>query len=251
MHGLQKASMWKRISAWLFDLILLCTVVAGFAFLISLAFGYDSHVSALEQKYRDYEAEYGISLEIEAEEYETLSDEKKAAYEAADKAFSEDEEAQGIYYVIFNLTLITAIFSVLFGYMTMEFLLPLLFGNGQTLGKKIFGIGVMRIDSVKINPTVLLIRTLLGKYTIETMLPLLLLLMIFFGLLGIGGTLVIALILLTNIVMMCITRTNSAIHDMLANTVTVDIASQMIFDSEQQLLAYKQRMHAESISKSE
>ena len=65
--------MWKRISAWLFDLIITCTVIAGFAFLISLAFGYDSHIEALEQKYRDYEAEYGISLEIEAEEYEALT----------------------------------------------------------------------------------------------------------------------------------------------------------------------------------
>ena len=239
--------MWKRISAWLFDLIITCTVIAGFAFLISLAFGYDSHIEALEQKYRDYEAEYGISLEIEAEEYEALTEEQKAKYEIADKAFSEDAEAQQIYYQIFNLTLITVIFSVLFGMLLMEFILPLIFGNGQTLGKKIFGIGVMRIDSVKINPAVLLIRTLLGKYTIETMLPLLLLMMIFFGLIGIGGTLLICLILLTNIVMMCATVTNSAIHDMLANTVTVDIASQMIFDTEEDMLAYKQRMHEEAM----
>ena len=41
------------------------------------------------------------------------------------------------------------------------------------------------------------------------------------------------------------------IYDMLANTVTVDMASQMIFDSPEALLEYKQRVHAEAVERAE
>ena len=41
------------------------------------------------------------------------------------------------------------------------------------------------------------------------------------------------------------------IHDKLAGTVTVDLASQMIFDSPEALLEYKKRLHAESTERKE
>ena len=39
IYDLQKASMWKRVSAWLFDTILLSIVAVGFAFLLSTILG--------------------------------------------------------------------------------------------------------------------------------------------------------------------------------------------------------------------
>ena len=45
---LQKASMWKRISAWLFDNILLAIFALLFAFLLSGILGYDTHSAALD-----------------------------------------------------------------------------------------------------------------------------------------------------------------------------------------------------------
>ena len=44
----------------------------------------------------------------------------------------------------------------------------------------------MRTDSVRVKPIAMLIRTLLGKYTIETMAPLLIIFLILFGSLGTG-----------------------------------------------------------------
>ena len=109
----------------------------------------------------------------------------------------------------------------------------------------------MRYDSVKINNITLFVRTVLGKYTIETMVPILILIMIYFGQIGIVGTIIIGLLLILQIAMIASTKTNSAIHDMLANTVTVDMASQMIFDSPEALLEYKQRVHAEAVERAE
>ena len=58
---------------------------------------------------------------------------------------------------------------------------PLKLGNGQTIGKKVFGIGVMRVDGVQLTTIQLFIRTILGKFTLETMIPVYIVLMIFFN----------------------------------------------------------------------
>jgi uncharacterized RDD family membrane protein YckC len=127
----------------------------------------------------------------------------------------------------------------------------MLLKNGQTVGKKVFGLGIMRVDGVKVNGQIMFIRAILGKYTVETMIPFMMLLWIFLGKAGLLSLMIIALVLIGNIAMMLATRTNSAIHDMLANTVTVDMASQMIFDSPEALLEYKQRIHAEAVERAE
>jgi hypothetical protein len=68
---------------------------------------------------------------------------------------------------------------------------------------------------------------------------------------GIMAIAIILLILVSNIAMMIATKTNSAVHDMLANTVTVDMASQLIFDTPEALLEYKKKIHAEAADKAE
>ena len=54
---LQKANMWKRISAYLFDMILLGIAAVGFTFLLSSILGYDSYTERLDAAYEKYEAE--------------------------------------------------------------------------------------------------------------------------------------------------------------------------------------------------
>ena len=167
------------------------------------------------------------------------------------KALTSDDEVAYTYLMLMSLSLLIISVSILVAYMITEFIIPLKLRNGQTLGKKIFGLAVMRCDSVKITHIMLFIRTVLGKYTIETMVPVLIIIMIYFGQIGLVGTIIIGLLLILQIVMMISTSTNSAIHDLLANTVTVDLASQMIFDTESDLIAYKNRIHAESAARAE
>ena len=129
--------------------------------------------------------------------------------------------------------------------MIWEFIIPLKLGNGQTVGKKIFGIAVMRVDSVKISTFQLFVRSVLGKYTIETMMPVMLILMLFFGVMPLMCLIGIALIALLQIVFVLTSRLRTPIHDMIAGTVTVDLASQMIFDSSEEMTEYKRRVHEE------
>ena len=75
MFDLQKASMLKRVSAWLLDVILLSVLATGFALLLSAAFGYDNYNDNLQRYYTEYEQLYGIDFNISDEEYLALGEE--------------------------------------------------------------------------------------------------------------------------------------------------------------------------------
>lgn len=250
MHlDIQKANMWKRISAALLDVILLSVVVAFFSMLLSSLLGFDTYNKALDDCYSRYEAKYGISFDITMDDYHAMTQQEIDLYNEAYQDFSKDADAVYNFNMIVRLTLTIASISILLGYMALEFVVPLIFKEGRTLGKKIFGIGLVRTHGVRINPVVLFIRTFLGKFAIETMIPVLIILMIFWGTIGIVGPLVIVGILLLQLILLATSRTNSVIHDRLSDTVVVDMESQMIFDTEADLIEYTKRLHAEKAAK--
>lgn len=251
MYDLQKASIWKRASAFLFDVILLSAAAVGFAFIISAVTGYDGYTKELDGIYAAAEEKYGVKLNMTEDEYRALDEAERESYDAAAKELNEDKEATRIYGTVVNLTVIIISFGFLLSYMLLEFAVPLIIGNGQTLGKKIFGICLVRTDCVRITPVMLLIRTLLGKYTIETMVPALIILMIFFGMTGIVGTAVLGLLLLTEIILIAATPAHTPIHDLLAGTAAADMASQKIFRDRDELIDCRKKLAAEEAAKSE
>ena len=246
-YDLQKAGMWKRTAAWLFDGILLGILAVAFAFVLSGLLGYDGYSDAVDRAYAEYETEYGVEFEITQEEYLSMTDAQRQNYDAAYQALTADEDAMYAYNMVLNLTLIVTTVGILLAFLFWEFLIPLLLGNGQTLGKKIFGLGLIRNDGVRLNALQLFTRTVLGKYTVETMIPVYILLMIFWGTMGLAGTVILLVILVVQILSLAMTRTHSAIHDLMAGTVVVDIASQMIFHSTDELIAFQKQLHAERV----
>ena len=249
IFDLQKASMWKRISAFLFDSIILGILVAGLAFCLSSLLGYDGYRQQLDQRYQIYENQYQVDFDLSMTQFEQLGEQELANLEQASAALSQDADAVHAYTMMMNLTLVITSFSILFGFLILEFFVPLWLKNGQTLGKKIFSIAVMRTDGVKVSTIQMFIRTILGKYTVETMIPVLVAILVFFGNMGIYGTALILGLGLLQLVLLAATRTNSLIHDLLARTVVVDMPSQMIFESEEAMVEYKKRIHAENTAR--
>lgn len=241
---LQKANFWKRISAYLFDLILSVMLTVAIASGVSAVLRYDSYTERLQTYYTRYETEYDTNFDISEEEYDQLTEEEKANYQQATDAFSKDVEVRALYAKMFYLTLVIVSMSLLLTHLLLYFLVPLLFKNGQTLGKKIFGLAVVRTNCVRISNPVLFVRAIIGQYTIETMVPVLLFVMIYFGVMGSVGTLTILLLFGLQIVVLAVSRTNSAIHDLLSDTVVADMASQDIFESQEALLRYKEEQQA-------
>lgn len=251
-YDVQKAGMWKRISAYLFDFILLCILTVGLATLLSWALKYDDYFNVINECEAQYEAEYGVDFSLTQAEREALAEDAKVVFEDAYTKLTNDPAYLYASQMAFNLSFIIIIFSVLIAHLILEFAVPMIFKNGQTIGKKTFGVAVMRVDGVKIDGPLLFTRAILGKYVVETMLPILFVLMILFGIVYAPvGLIAIGAIVITNIVLVIAKKNNSAIHDILASTVVVDMASQLIFDSPEALLEYKQKIHAEAADNAE
>lgn len=252
-NDFQKASILKRFAAGTFDFIMIVCLVTVLALGLSALLGYNGYMGQWESIYERYSQEYGIKIDMTSAEYAELSEAEQAAflekYEAANKAIQKDEEASRVFSMLVSLSLTIVSVSVLLGYLIWEFAIPLLFGNGQTIGKKAFSLALMRTDSVKVTPFMMFARAILGKCAIET-LPLALVAVMLMLNVSCGfGILFVGLILLTQVILLISTRTNSLLHDMLACTVVVDMASQRIFDSPEARMEYIKRISAEEAAR--
>lgn len=261
MFDIQKATVSKRISAFLADIIALFIVVVGIGTAMSGIIGYDEVSEKFEAITIKYEQEYIYdvfnktygteSQPYSNEEIDKLINENQETYgkwceeqvNAANVALLADEEAMDTYYKVIMLSILNITVSVLIGYIVLEIVVPLLFKNGQTIGKKVFGIALMRVDGVKISPLQLAVRTILGKYTIETMIPLLVLMSMYFSLLSpdlvLFGLAVVAVLIIVECVLFFKSGMTDFIHDKMALTICVDMQSQLIFENEEDLIEYK------------
>ena len=264
IYDLQKASMWKRISAFLCDIIVFGILAVGIAFVLSTILGVDTQEQKMISLCSQYTEQYGLaefmtkeeldgalSITITPERYNALTEQQQATLEEASKALYSNNDYLYAYGMVNQLILIVITFSILISQLILEFVVPLLLKNGQTLGKKVFGVAVMRMDGVKVSPVILLIRAILGKYAVETMIPVFVLLSFVLGTPSIVTLALLLLLVLAQVILLIFTNANTPLHDMLAGTVTVDLASQLIFDTPEELLEYKKKIHAESIAEKE
>lgn len=242
---IQKAGLWKRIAAWMLDGILFSVLAAGCAFGLTVLLDYDAYDQTLQDAYAAYETEYGVTFDIDLQTYEAMTEAERQNYDDAYLALTNDEDAMHAYNMLLNLSLIITTVGILAAMLILEFALPLVLGNGSTVGKKIFGLGIIRKDGVMINTLQLFTRTLLGKFTIETMIPVYLILMMFWGIMDVTGTVILCGLGIAQIVIYARSQTNAQIHDLLAGTAVVDIASQRVFRRTDDLIAYQKKIAAE------
>ena len=246
-EDLQKASGWKRISAFLFDAIILSVVAVLIAWGLSAAVGYNGWHRTLMDRYAVFSERYQVDFSMTKAEYDALETADRERVDEAWQAVASDEAAAGAYRMILGLSVVIVSISLLFAFLIIGFFVPLYFGNGMTAGKKIFGLGVMTAEGIRVGGPALFIRTVLGMYTVETMIPVLLLLMMYWGAVGVIGPAIILLLLLGQAVSALSTRGQGVrlIHDLMAGTVVVDFASQRIFDTREDKIAYLKKEAAE------
>lgn len=239
---LQKADVWKRVAAWLLDFMLVCVLVVGVGALLSTMLDYDGKLQRYESKYNGYIAQYDLQdVDLNA----PANEEEQQRIDEAGEAMYKDEELMELRSLVTNLMLIIATFAVLVAVLVLEFAVPLLLKNGQTVGKKVFSLGVVRVDSVVMGPFQLFIRAVLGKFTVETMLPAYAVMLGLFGGMPLAAVIIIGGLAVGQIICIAATKYNCALHDQMSGTAVVDIAGQKVFRSSQELLEYTKRIHAE------
>ena len=249
---IQRASMWKRISAWLFDSILMISVVVLAAYAMSAILHYDQHNARLDAAYEKYQTQFDVVFgQPEAAEDATAEEKEayKLRYAEAEEALKSDPEAVAAYSKVSNLVLLIPTISLLVAMLLMEFAIPMMFQNGQTLGKKIFSLGVVRVDAVKMSGVQTFVRAILCKYTVGIMIPLYMLIFLLLGIMG-GMAVLLALgLLLAQLLCPLLNRDHRGLHDFLSGTVTVDLPSQKVFQNAQERLDYMKKVHAENAAR--
>ena len=251
--SIQKANFWKRFSAWLVDTVLVILLAIACALPLLDAFQLDANgtqLIAVQEQYKTtIEAEYSVDLDITDEEYEKLPESQKQIINNAKTALSEalGKDETFIRLRADRLTIILgagalALFSAV---LLAHFILPLILKNGQTLGKKTFGLALVKTDCIKVSAPILFVRSIIGLLTVETMAFAFLLMIVPVG--------IIAAILLQalQVFVLIKTDTNAAIHDLLASTAVVDLASQHIFETEEERTQFIAKAQAQANASAE
>ncbi len=271
MFELKKMGIVRRASAWLLDAILVAVLATGFMFLISLICNYGAQ-EKLSTKYfnewegfrKEYVSEvasyYGFTYkENENGSYEITKDGKPstlgAVIEKLDESNGEDsgtaeayakykaltpvEKVNAQYQLVYSLLFMMISLGTFLSFLVLEFIIPIILKNGQTVGKKVFGIGVVRYDCVKITNIQLFTRTIVGKYAIDTMFPFMLAFLFFFGGLGVIAIILFVAIIFLNLLALFATKNNTPIHDLIAGTVVVDLNLQIVYNSQEEFIEKK------------
>ena len=233
----------------MFDAILVITVAVGVAYLLSTVLKYDDTIARRDQLRKEYEVKHGVVFDMSAEDYEKLTEDEKQKINDAYAEFASDDEVNRLDVQIVNTTLIVTVFSILIPMIIFEFVIPLCFGHGRTLGKKIFGTGIMRVDGVKISTFQLFVRSILGKFTLETMIPVFLILLFLFDIMPLGCLVGLMVLGMLQVALILFTQLKTPIHDLIAGNTVVYYDSQIIFDSPEALIEYKEKVHAEAAEK--
>lgn len=247
IYDIQNASLWKRASAWLLDFIIFLILATGFAFVMSLITNYSHYDEELHKYYTQYEEEYNARIDITSSEIEELSEEDRARYEEMFEALNNDQDVLYYYNMTINLMIVIVSIGCLLSVIVSEFVVPLIFKNGQTIGKKVFALGVVKNNAVRITHLQLFIRSFLGKFAIEIMIPVIMIIMLIAGQGNVFNVILLVGIVILQGILCIMTKYHQAIHDVLAYTVVVDLQTQMIFDNEDELLEYKKQNHLSKI----
>ncbi len=245
MTDVQKAPYSKRIFAFLCDIIIAAILTAGLYLLMSSILNVDSYNEKYQQIIHRYEEEYGVSFSETAkmtrEEYYKLSEQERSVYEAAVAAANADEEANAAIRTSYAISFSIFAAGIVISALLLEFLIPAFTGDGRTPGKLLFGLGVMRTGCTQISRPVLFVRGVVGKGTLEAALPAAVIVTSFSGVTGVFGLILLAVFAVAELVTLIKSRGSLLLHDVLADTVVVDWASQRIFKTEAERDEYEKK----------
>lgn len=220
-----KPKIVNRLAAFLIDAVLFVILFTGVLYLTSLIFDFDSHYAILQEEYK--KVGYLI-LNAETEKYEFLSPDAPNFKEISQLVTENKIIMEELFFVnSFSVKApLAATAIVLF---ITEFIIPIFLKNGQTLGMKIFGIGLLSTNGLAISPIQLFARCFIGKIAVLGIIPVLGILYIFLNYSGgLLGSLMVLIIYGTNLVLLVKSKNNTGIQDFISNVIPVD-AKETIF----------------------
>ena len=123
---------------------------------------------------------------------------------------------------------------MLLSLLIFDFIIPMILKNGQTIGKKLFAIGYVSKNEIKVKPIQLFIKFLFGDFIINSVMLIFGIYYMFWGN-GYIGLLILAIVLFGNIISFALSKNRTFLSDGIANMFPIDMQEQMLFDTVEEL----------------
>ncbi len=222
---------YKRVIALLVDFIVCIQFFAFFQFLITPILNNNFNYQGLLEEYQNKLVEHGLGYyEFDSEtnsniyvSYEIGDGEghiTQEKYDNASATFKNDSLAMEISNKVTTISMIGTSVELFLAILPNYLLFPLLFKNGQTLGKKIMKIAITDKNGCKLRFHLLLMRNVVGLFLFDLLVSYLCIFIIN-----------IPLVILVSIAMALFSKEKRTIHDLIANTYVVDEELSIIYSS--------------------
>lgn len=214
-----------RLAAFLIDAIVFVILFTGVLYLISLIMDFDAHYALLQEEYK--KVGYLIFNE-EKEKWEFLTS-TAPNYEEVTKLVTENKVIMEELFFVNSFSVKSPLIAIAIVLLVVEFIIPLILRNGQTIGMKVFSIGLISNTGIAISPIQLFARCFIGKMAVLGIIPALGILYIFLNYSGgLLGSLIVLVIYGINLFLLIRSKNNTGIQDLIANVIPVD-AKETIF----------------------
>lgn len=233
MSTIRKNSIYKptnakistRIGAFILDIILFVVLFTGVLYLFSLIANTQQYIDILNEEY----IRIGYKYFDEAKQEYVFISEEAANFKEVIELYNASEIIAENNAKLNVLVLNGPLISIVVCSLIFDLLIPLLLKNGQSIGMKVFNIGLLSKSEIAVTPMQVVLRCLLGKITVNKVVPYLALFLVMFAPTGaFFGLLVFLIIFIGNLVLLCSTKNHTGIADIIASVYPVD-ASQTVF----------------------
>lgn len=221
------ASLKKRMAVAALDLVLALLLTALLACAFGALFGYARTVAQIDRVTTDFEIANRINLSITEEVYQSLPEAERTRYDLMIDALRHDPAMIDAYTDLVGATVGIAALSFLVAYLALEILIPLCNKHRATVGGLLLGMTLAQADLSPVRTSTLLGRVLIGKYLMETLLPVIVLIITALEVIpGLAGILILLVFAAVQIWAVAATAQHVPVHGLISGTVTANAAKQ-------------------------
>ena len=189
----------NRAAALILDAVLLLVLFTGILYIISLIADFDAHYALLQEEYK--KVGYLI-FDPESKEFVTITMDNPNYNHVID-LINENEVLLTELAFVNRFSVNAPLIGIAISLFVLEFIVPLILKNGQTIGMKFFKIALISKNNLAITNTQLFARCVIGKIAILGVIPVLSLLYIFLNAGGgLFGTSLLLIVIIVQIVML-------------------------------------------------
>ncbi len=227
---IQRAPLLRRLAAFLIDILLRGILIVALLSLFASVTRFEEKKQRMETIYDEIAERFGISPN-DVIDSSALPPDEQERYRLANEALAADEEAGSLYRWLIISYVAGVSGAILITYLLLEFAVPLLFRDGRTVGKRLFGLCVVHTNCVRMEAGAMFIRSFFGKYIVETMISVLGIILLNMGAVGSAALMLPILLLLFEAVLFFAGKNRQLIHDYFAQSAVADYQSQPIYDT--------------------